>query len=151
MLLLKQTMWSESSLRTAPNWPKNVKNGNDVTIFRHDTNVKIFWLAWFLLSSLVPGPSFMSISLLVLESWHFSFIRDWPEIRQLEVPLPEFSAMSGDWGKLWIPNLARILVNAAKFQGCSSYRFWVIKGKPTGDGGGVKLLPSATQIRVKVI
>ena len=30
----------------------------------------------------------------------------------------------------------RMLLNAAKFQGYSFYRFWVIKGKPTGEGGG---------------
>ena len=28
----------------------------------------------------------------------------------------------------------RMLLNAAKFQGYSFYRFWVIKGKPTGEG-----------------
>ena len=28
----------------------------------------------------------------------------------------------------------KILLNAGKFQGYSSYRFWVIKGKPTGEG-----------------
>ena len=39
----------------------------------------------------------------------------------------------------------KILLNAAKFQGYNSYRFWVIKGKPTG-GGGNYLHP--TQIRV---
>ena len=39
----------------------------------------------------------------------------------------------------------RMLLNAAKFQGYSFYRFWVIKGKPTR---GVKLPP--TQIRVNV-
>ena len=42
-----------------------------------------------------------------------------------------------------------MLLNAAKFQGYSFYRFWVIKGKPTG--GGVKLPPplhDPTQIRV---
>ena len=26
-------------------------------------------------------------------------------------------------------------MNAAKFKGCSLYHFWVIKGKPTGEGG----------------
>ena len=26
----------------------------------------------------------------------------------------------------------KMLLNAAKCQGCSFYRFWVIKGKPTG-------------------
>ena len=30
----------------------------------------------------------------------------------------------------------RMLLNAAKFQGYSFYRFWVIKGNPTGAGGG---------------
>ena len=46
----------------------------------------------------------------------------------------------------------KMLLNAAKFQGYSSYRFWVIKGKPTG-GGGVKLPPPPphpTQIRVNL-
>ena len=37
-----------------------------------------------------------------------------------------------------------MLLNAAKCQGYSFYRFWVIKGKPTR--AGVKLLPP-TQIR----
>ena len=36
----------------------------------------------FLLSSLNTGPSFTSISLLVLELWQFFFIEDWPEIRK---------------------------------------------------------------------
>ena len=39
-----------------------------------------------------------------------------------------------------------MLLNAAKYQRYSFYRFWVIKGKPTG--GGVKLPPPAW-IRVK--
>ena len=28
----------------------------------------------------------------------------------------------------------RMLLNAVKFQGYSFYRFWIIKGKPTGGG-----------------
>ena len=44
----------------------------------------------------------------------------------------------------------KMLLNAAKCQRCSLYRFWVIKGKSTGAGGvGVKLPPPSTQIRVK--
>ena len=46
------------------------------------------------------------------------------------------------WRLVWImdtnfgTNVSnRTLLNAAKFQGCSFYRFWVIKGKPTGWGG----------------
>ena len=40
-----------------------------------------------------------------------------------------------------------MLLNAAKFQGYSFYRFWVIKGKPTGVGG-VKLPPPPPQPRL---
>ena len=46
---------------------QNPKNDNDVIIFRHDVNVNFFDIVLFLLSSLVTGPSFMSISSLVLE------------------------------------------------------------------------------------
>ena len=80
----------------------------------------------------------MSISSLLFELWQFSFIRDWQENRKWEIPSSEFCPISGDWGELWIPNLARMsnrmLLNAANFQGYSFYRFWVIKGKPTGGG-----------------
>ena len=104
----------------------------------------LFDVVLFLLSSLVTGLRFMSISSLVLELWQFSFIRDWPEIWKSEIPPSEFCPISGDWGELWIPNLARMsnrmLLNAAKFQGYSFNRFWVIKGKPTG-GREVKLRP----------
>ena len=34
----------------------------------------------------------------------------------------------------------RMLLHAAKFQGYSFYRFLVIRGKPTGEGGG-KITP----------
>ena len=84
------------------------KNDNDVTIYRHDIIVSFFDVVLFLLSSLVTGPSFMSISLLVLELWQFSFIRDWPEIWKSEIPQSEFHAISSDWGELGIPNLARM-------------------------------------------
>ena len=59
----------------------------------------------FLLSSLVTGPSFMSISSLVLWLWQLSFIRDWPEIRITRL---EFSPISGHRGKLGIPDLVWI-------------------------------------------
>ena len=67
-----------------------------------------FDVVLFLLSILVTGPNFMSISSLVLELWQFSFIRDWPEIRKSEIPQSEFFPISGDWGELWIPNSARM-------------------------------------------
>ena len=66
-----------------------------------------FDVVLFLLSSLVTRPSFMPISSLALELWSFPFIRDWPEIRKWEIPPSEICPMSGDWGELGIPNLAR--------------------------------------------
>ena len=82
----------------------------------------------FLLSHLVTGPSFISISSLVLELWQFTFI--WVS--------SEFCQIPGDIGKLVMPNLTRmylikcyyVLQNAM----VSVSHFWVIKGKQTeGD------------------
>ena len=50
----------------------------------------------FLFSSLVTGPSFMSVSLCL-----FMFIMDIP---------PEFRPISGDWGEIVIPALARMFL-----------------------------------------
>ena len=73
------------------------------------TSSSIFFdVVLFLLSSLVTGPSFMSISSLVLELWQFSFIRDWPEIRKLEIPPSDFCPIFGDWGELGISNVVRM-------------------------------------------
>ena len=62
----------------------------------------------FLLSNLVNGPSFMSISSLVLELWQFPFTRDWPEIRNSEMPPSEFSAIYRVWCWLRMQNVVRI-------------------------------------------
>ena len=56
--------------------------------------------AVFVLSSLVIGSSFMSISLLFLELCQFFFIRDRPEIRKLKIALSAFCPISGEWDKL---------------------------------------------------
>ena len=89
---------------------KNPENNNDVTISEMTLSSKMFDANFFLLSSLVTGPRFMSISSLVLELWQFFFIRDWPEIRILEIPPSEFCPISGDCGELWISNLARMFL-----------------------------------------
>ena len=47
---------------------------------------KFFDVVVFPLLSLVTDSRFMSISLLVLELWQFSYKRDWPEIQKLEIP-----------------------------------------------------------------
>ena len=90
----------------------------------------------FLLSNLVTGPRFMSMSWLVLELWQFSFIR-WltrnPEIGNTPV-----------WGAHNIWRMGRVrdtkfdrnvsnkkLLITAKCKGYSFHRFWVINGKLT--------------------
>ena len=102
-----QTLCPESGLRTASNWPKLRKMTTMMSQFSDMTSTSNFFdVVLFLLSSLVTGLSFMSISSLVLELWQFSFIRDWPEIWKSEIPPSKFCPISGDWGELWIPNLA---------------------------------------------
>ena len=103
-----KTLCPESGLRTAPNWPKirKMTMTSEFSDMASPSNFFEFFL--FLLSNLVTGPRFMSISSLVLELWQFSFIRDSPEIRLSEITSSEFCPIYGDWGELWIPNLARL-------------------------------------------
>ena len=105
-----QTLCPESGLRTAPNWPK-IRKMTMTSQFSDMTSTSNFFdVVLFLLSSLVTGPSFISISSLVLELWQFLFIRDWPEIRKSEIPPSEFCQISRDWGEQRLPNLAWTLL-----------------------------------------
>ena len=105
-----QTLRPESGLRTAPNWPKIWKMTMTSQFFDMTSTSNFFDVVLFLLSSLVTGPSFMSISSLVLKLWQLSFIRDWPEIWKSEIPPSAFCPISGEWGELWIPNLVRMFL-----------------------------------------
>ena len=90
----------------------NWKNSNDVTIFRHDVSSRFFDAVLFLLSSWVTGPSFMSISSLVLELGQFSFISDWPEMRKLKIPLSN-KMLLNDWMLLHLSESpARVTVSS---------------------------------------
>ena len=103
---------------------------NDVTICWNDAIVKYFDVL-FLLSSLVTGPSFMSISSMFWS--HDNFL-----LQGIQMPPSEFWPTFGDWDELGIPNLAQMtliksywmLENAMNF--VVSECFWLIKGKPTG-------------------
>ena len=88
----------------------NRKDDNDVTFCRNVVIISFFDIALFLLSGLITGPSFMSLSSLVLELWQFSFIRDWPEICKSEMPPSEFYPIPGKWSELEIPNLGRMFL-----------------------------------------
>ena len=99
-------------------------------------------VALFPLWRLVTGPSFMSISSLVLELWQFSFIRDWPEIRKSKIPnIWRLGQVEDTKFGTNISN--KMLLNAAKCQGYSFYCFWVIKEKPTGGEVKLALAPSS--------
>ena len=134
-----QTWCPESGLRTAPNWPK-IRKITMTSQFSETTSTSNFFhVALFLLSGLVTGPSFMSIWSLVLELWQFSFIRDKGLTRNPEIGNTPVWVLPNIWRleqamdtKFGTKVSDRMLLNAAKFQGYSFYRFSVIKGKPTG-------------------
>ena len=137
----------QSGFQIAPNWLQIEKMEIESHFSDMTSLSNVFDVYLFLLSILVTGLSFMSISSLVLELWQFPFIRDWREIRKLEIPLSQFCPISGDWGELGIPNLAwTSLIKCCKMLQnvrvtYSLYHFLVIKGKPTGRKG-VKITPS---------
>ena len=134
--------------KLAVNW----KNGNDVTVFRHNVIVKFFWHCFVSLVkfnylskfhvNIITGSAVMTIS------FYKELTRN-PEIGNTPVWI-----LLNIWRLCWVKNTKfgtnvsdKILLNAAKCQGCSFYRFWVIKGKPAQ---GIKLLPPPPiQIRVK--
>ena len=101
-------MHRESVFRIAPNWPKIRKMTMTSKFVDMTSSSNFFDVILLLLSSLVTGPSFLWISSLVLELSQFTFIRDWPEIRKLEISPSKFCLISGDWSKLGIPNLAQM-------------------------------------------
>ena len=112
--------------------------------------VKLFWRYLFLLSSLVTGPSFMSISTLVLELRQFSFISDWPEIRKSETPTSEFFPIPEEWGKLWIPRLARMsLIECYWMLQNSRVTAVTVSELSRKNQEVVKITSSSTLIRVK--
>ena len=134
-------IWLLDRSKLAVNW----KNSDDVIIFRHDVIVKFLWRCIVSLVkfsywskfhvNITTGSGVMTIS------FYKGLTRN-PEMGNTPV-----------WVLLNIFRLGRarntkfgtnfsyqMLLNAAKCQGYSFNRFWVIKGKPTG-GRGVKFTP----------
>ena len=129
---------------------KNPKN-NDVTIFRHDVNVRFFWRGFVFLVrfsywskfhvNIIAGSRIMAI-------FFYKGLTRNPEIGNTPVwVLPNIWRLERVIDIKFNANVSNImLLNAATFQGYSFYRFWIIKGKPTGGRG--KINPTPTQIRV---
>ena len=137
------TLCPESVLQIAPNWSKIRKMAMTSQFSDMTSTSNFFDVVLFVLSSLVTGPSFMSISWLVLELWKFSFIRDWPEIRKSEIPPSEFCPISGDWGELWIPHLARMSLIECYWMlqnsGVTAFTVFELskENQLGGEGGGI--------------
>ena len=120
---------------------------------------RFFDFVSFLLSSLVTGPSLISISSLVLALWQFPFIRDWREIRKSQIPRSEFCPISENWGELGMPNLARTSLAKCywKLQNARVTAFTVaelIRENQQGEWGGggagsdrVKFMPFFNDIK----
>ena len=137
----RPSLWNLAS--DCSKWAINWKNDNDVTIFRLGIIVNFLWCC--------------RVSLVKFSCWTKFHVNIITGSRVITIFLYKGLTRNPEtgntlfWDKLGIPNLARIvsnkmLLNAAKCQGCSFYRFWVIKGKPTEVG---KITPTPTQIRVK--
>ena len=127
---------------------------NNCLIWRH--RQFFFDGVLFLLLSLVIDPGFLSVSSLVVELSQFSYVRDWPEIRNSEVPTSESSDLiSGGLGKLGIPDLARMslikcywMLENARITG---FTISELINQQRGGGGGGKITPcNSTQINVKL-
>ena len=135
----------------------NWKNDNDVIIFGNDVIVKVFWWIFFSLVKFSYWSKFhvniITGSGIMTTFFYKGFPRN-PEIGSTSVwVLPNVWRLWQVMDTKFGTNVSnRMLRNAAKFQGYSFYRFWVIKGKPTGRGGNPPrppALPTPTQIRIK--
>ena len=105
-----RTMHLESSFWIAPKCWKIEKMALMSQFSDMTSSSNFFDVVLFLLSSLVTGPSFMSISWLVLELWQFSFIKDWPKIQKSKISPSEYCPRSRDWEGLVVANLAQMFL-----------------------------------------
>ena len=123
---------------------KNLKNDNNVAIFQHDVNVNFFWHCF--VSNVNFGywskfhVNIITGSGIMTTFFYKGLIRN-PEIRNTPVwVFPNIWRLGWGMDTQFGTNVCnKMLLNAAKFQGYSFYRFWVIKENPTGKG--VKLPP----------
>ena len=120
-----------------PKLTRNPKNDNDVTIFRLDVNVEFFWRCFVSLvkfsyqskfhANIITGSGIITI-------FFYNGLTRNMEIGNTPVwVLPNIWKLGQVMGTKFGTNVSnRMLLNAAKFQGYSFYRFLVIKRKPTG-------------------
>ena len=109
-------IWLPDCSKLAVNW----KNGNDATVFWYDVIVNFFSVVLFLLRSLVTGPYFISMTIYVMtNSFYKGFTRN-PETWVL----PNIWRLGRVKNTKFSTNVSnKMLLNAAKCQGYSFYRF----------------------------
>ena len=143
-----QTLCPESGHRTAPNWPKIRKM--TMTSQFPDMTSKSFFLRCFVFLvkfsylskfhvNIITGSGIMTIF------FYKEFTRN-PENRKCpRLSFAQYLETGANMDTELCTNVSnRMLLNAAKFQVYSFYRFWVIKKKPNGmegGGGGGKITP----------
>ena len=131
---------------------KNPKSSNDLTIFRHDINVRFFWRCFVSLVKFSYWPKFHVNIITGSETLTIFFYKGLT--RNLEIGNTPVWALPNIWrlGRVMDTKFGRnvsnrILLKAAKFQGYSFYCFWVIKGKPTEGAGKVTPIHTHTHAR----
>ena len=116
-------------------WAKNLKNDNDVTIFWHDINVKLFRPCFISLVNFIYWSKF---NVNIITGSGITTIFFYKGLtRNLEIGNTPVWVLSNIWrlGQIMDTKFGtnvsnKKLLNAAKIHGYNFYRFWVIKGKP---------------------
>ena len=95
----------ESGFWVAPNWPyiRKITMTSQFLTWRHH---QIF-LTLFIFLIKFSYWTKIHVNIITGSGVMIIFLRDWPEIRKSEIPPSEFFSISGDQGKLGIPNLAQ--------------------------------------------
>ena len=113
------------------------KNDSGVIICRHDVVGKVFWhhrislvkfRKWFKFHVNIIGSGFMTI--FVYKGFDQKS-RNWKYVLLIFAQYLETGARQQY--QIWHVCFNKTLLNAAKYQGCSFYRFWVIKVKAIGE------------------
>ena len=116
---------------------KNPKNDYCVTIFRHEIIVKFFWRYFVSLVMFSNWSKFhanITTGSGITTIFFYKGLTGNPEIGNTPVcVLPNIWRLGQVMDTKFGTNVSnKMLQKAAEFQGYSSHRFWVIKGKPTG-------------------
>ena len=135
-----QTLYPESGLWTARNWPKTqwmtmTSQFSDMATTSNFFDVVFVSLVKFSYYSkfhvnIISGSGIMTV-------FFYKRLTRNPEIGNSSVwALPNIWRLGRVMDIKYDTNVSnRMLLNAAKLQAYSFYHFWVIKGEPTGGGG----------------